>query len=250
MLKFFTLKNYPGVVEGKTTVGVRHWHGIIISNNVVPEVRGHVCFQILQNKLSRRCHLSRRSKARTKYNTIRVNKFASLCIAPATATSAKRGTMFATGDHVFEFDSDEHKSKSNPGYGPCAGVVVDPHLSAGPGIEWVDGLNPGPVAKKNLVKAPAPFTPFKALDDQVYTVHEYTKDGVTFTISQTMEDAVNLLGNKAKKRRRTLRGGNATLAAPAKQKKIQQEAKIKRQEQANRKVNTKKQHRPSKKQPK
>ena len=76
---------------------------------------------------------------------------------------------------MFEFDSDEYKSKQNAGYGPCAGTVVDPH---GPSIEWADGENPGPLSQKYLVKAPAPLTPFTH-DGQTYTVLEYTKEGVT-----------------------------------------------------------------------
>ena len=92
---------------------------------------------------------------------------------------------------------------------------MDPHLQPGPSIEWADGENAGPLSKKYLVKAPAPLTPFTH-DGQTYTVLEYTKEGVTFTISAV---------EPTHKRKRTTRSNTqkkATESPASKQKKAKQ----------------------------
>ena len=87
--------------------------------------------------------------------------------------------MFAKGEWVFEYDESEYTH----GYGPCAGQITDPHLKAGPYVEWVDGNSPGPVKRKHLIKAPAPGETVVFLGNE-YIVVAYTAKGVKLQIVQ------------------------------------------------------------------
>ena len=101
-------------------------------------------------KFARRSISVSAATKRKKSTTYKIFKFAGLL----NVRRCNYLTLFAPGEWVFEYDPDEYAADLNPGYGPCAGKITDPHVKPGPYVEWVDGKNPGPVQCCHLVKAP------------------------------------------------------------------------------------------------
>ena len=131
-----------------------------------------LCFHSLSNNHLDRLHNPPRrpqKKRRVKTSLYLIHKFAK----GINAIPTKRRTMFSKNEWVFEFDESEYPQ----GYGPCAGKITDPHLKAGPYVEWVDGNSPGPVKRKHLVKAPAPGETVVFCGNH-YIVVCYTSKGV------------------------------------------------------------------------
>jgi len=147
------------------------WHKIVIRATCPCffALSRHIAFKLIL--CSRRPLGNALSGNKHKTATYKIYKFAGAINVPKTS----RGTMFSAGDWVFEYDPAEYKEFD--GYGPCAGKITDPHVKPGPYIEWADGQENGPIAKKYLRKAPQPGTYVKMWQKD-YSVINYTRSGV------------------------------------------------------------------------
>ena len=99
--------------------------------------------------------------------------------------------MFNNGDWVLEYDENEHKGASNPGFGPVAGKISDCNLKKGPYVTWADDVMNGSMKKSNLVKVPAPGEEIITADGRKVVVQEYPADGgVVVSVTSDPEPAV------------------------------------------------------------
>ena len=78
---------------------------------------------------------------------------------------------------VLEWDPDEHGGDGNPGYGPCAGKVVDP-FGKELRVQWADGEASG-ILRKDVWVTPAEGTTFR-YKDKDHIIH-YTDGAVHLT---------------------------------------------------------------------
>ena len=104
--------------------------------------------------------------------------------------------MVAKDSWVWEFDPATHQTKDNPGYGPCAGKVVDPY-GATLLVEWADGQTLS-IPRTMCRQAMPEGTVF--LHDGVESAISYTTTGVVLKKAATAKKGKKKRKAAAKKR--------------------------------------------------